>query len=409
MLTRDSLRLFLACLAAAAAGCSGPSVELVETRESMSTEVRVRAVAPDDATARRAIEAAWKEMDECVALLDHRRAPSEAWLKGDKKALEDPAQRPSDVWRINQDAGKWATSVDLLVMTCLGAAKDVWTMTDGVFDPTVGPLVDLWREAADQDRLPTDDEVAKARALVGMDKIELLAATLQRPATGAFVPVGPDDQSQVVQTVGLQAGMRLDLGGIAKGYIAGRMAERMKQAGATAGLVAAAGDVCAFGERPANLVKDGGDRQWAVGVQDPRFPVDVAKRDAGRLYTAIHIRDMAADTSGHYYRGYTIQGKRYSHILDPRTGRPVDNRIASVTVVADDAALSDAMATAIVVVGVKEGLALVAKTEGVECLILEAVLKEGQSMQPNGAPPAEAELLAHRSKGFAALEFKPRP
>ena len=391
-----------------AAGCSGKPVEVVEGRPAMDTVVTVRAIAPSDAVARQALDAAWQEMDLCVALLDRHRAPSEDWLKGKPEARKDPRQQPSDVWRINADAGKWHTAVDPIVTTCLAAAKEVYGLSGGAFDPTVGPLVDLWKKAQEEGKPPSDDAVAKARSLVGMDKVEVLIAKVQKaPEEMPFVPPGaeptnPEDLVKVLHSVGLRAGMRLDLGGIAKGYIAGRMAQRMKQAGATAGLVAAAGDVYAFGERPASLVRDGGDRRWGVAVLDPRFP-----DDRTRFYTAVHVRDQAVDTSGHYYRGYTIEGKRYSHIIDPRSGRPVDTRLASVTVVADDPAFSDAMATAIAVLGVKDGLALVEKTDGVECLLLEAVLKEGQTDQASGAPPADAELVAHRSKGFAALEFKP--
>jgi thiamine biosynthesis lipoprotein len=398
--------LALACVALLA-GCSAKPVELVETRAAMNTEVAVRAIAPTEAVARRALDAAWKEMDLGAMLLDRYRKPTEAWLKGDAEARQDLKQRPSDVWRINDDAGRWSTQVDPIVTSCLSVAKEVHDLSGGAFDPTIGPLVDVWRQAAEENRLPTDDELQKARSLVGLKKVEIMAAVVVRsPKEMPFRPPGegyqPRDLEQAVHSVGIRAGMRLDLGGVAKGYIAGRMAQRMKRAGAVAGLVGAAGDIYAFGERPAALAHEGGDRRWTVGVQDPRFP-----EDRSRLYTAIHVRDKGVDTSGHYYRGYTIEGNRYSHIIDPRTGRPVDTRLASVTVVADDPGLADGLATAIAVLGAKEGLAIVEKTEGVECLLLEAALKEGQTFQASGAPPPEAELVAYRSKGFKALEFKP--
>ena len=388
-------------------GCSGKPVELTETRPAMDTEVTVHAIAPTEAVARRALAAAWKEMDLCAMLLDRYRKPSEAWLKGDAKARQDPAQRPSDVWRVNEDAGHWAAQVDPIVTTCLAVAKEVWELSGGAFDPTVGPLVDLWREAGKSGRLPTDAEIQKARALVGMDKVEIMAAMVMKrpqdmPPRAPGDGYKPEDLAMTVHSVGLRAGMRLDLGGVAKGHIAGRMAQRMKHAGATAGLIAAAGDIYAFGQRPARWVAAATDRFWRVGVQDPRFPEDRA-----RLYTAIHVRDQGVDTSGHYYRGTTIEGKPYSHILDPRSGRPVDVHLASITVVADDPGVADGLATAIAVLGVKEGLALVEKTEGVECLLLEVRLKEGQEFQASGAPPPDADLIPHRSKGFSALEIPP--
>jgi len=392
----------------AVSGCSKPPVELVEARLAMDTEVTVRAIAPNEAVAKAAIDAAWKEMDECAFRLDRFRKPSEAWLKGDEKARRDSRQQPSDVWRINHEAGKWNTTVDPLTTTCLSAAKEVWEMTGGAFDPTVGPVIALWKRAAEENRLPADDAIAKARALVGMDRVEIMIAEVPRPPGSAeMAPPEPGSRplappTMMVHTVGLEAGMQLDLGGIAKGYIAGRMATRMKQAGAAAGLVAAAGDIYAFGERPAALARNGAGRNWVVGVQDPRFPPDPT-----HLYTRVRLKDQGIDTSGHSYRGFTIQGKRYSHIVDPRTGWPVDMRLASITVVAADPALSDALATAIAVMGPEKGLALVDQLTGVECLLLEAKLKEGQTIGPDGAPPPEAELIAHRSKGFSALEVKP--
>jgi len=389
------------------AGCASPAVEVVETRDAMDTQVTVTAVAPTDAVARRAIAAAWKEMDLCAACLDDYRKPSEAWLKGDKIARKDPAQQPSDVWRINHDAGKWSTPVDPITVSCLAAAREVWDLSGGAFDPTVGPLVDLWRQAAKDGRLPADDQIAKAQALLDMNKVDLLIADVPRdPAGGAPAPGSDASQAEPatmqMNMVSMAAGMQLDLGGIAKGYIAGRMAQRMKHAGAIAGLVAAAGDIYAFGERPAALAREGGERRWIVGVQDPRFP-----DDRSRLYTRLAVRNMGVDTSGHYYRGGTIQGKRYSHIVDPRSGRPVDLRIASVTVVSLDPAIGDGLSTAIAVMGVEKGLAMVDNLTGAECLILEVRLKEGQSIGADGAPPPDAELIAHRSKGFAEFEVKP--
>jgi len=392
------------------AGCGPQPVELSETRDAMDTEVTVRAIAPTEAVARRAIDAAWKEMDLCAFCLNRYREPSEAWLKGDEAALKDPAQRPSDVWRINHEAGKWNTSVDPITTTCLAAAREVWDLSGGAFDPTVGPVVELWRRAAKENRLPTDDQIAHAQVLVGLDKVEIMIADVPREPQSADLvpparfmagapPMGPMTAS--IHTVGMAKGMQLDLGGIAKGYIAGRMAQRMKQAGATAGLVAAAGDIYAFGQRPASLAHEGGERRWIVGVQDPRFP-----QDRTRLYARLAVSNMGVDTSGHYYRGTTIQGKRYSHIVDPRTGRPVDMRIASVTVVSVDPALGDGLSTAIAVMGPEKGLAMVNQITGVECLILEARLKEGQEGGPDGVPPPDVELVAYRSKGFAAFEVK---
>ena len=387
-----AVRLALAAaalVALASAGCGGEPVELVETRPAISTEITVRVVAPDEATAVACMESAWREMETCALALDR-------WTEA------------SDVWKINDQAGKFHAEVSPVTISCLGAAKEVWEATDGAFDPTVGPLLALWRKAQEQDRMPAPEDVEAARQKVGMEKVEILVGLIQKPVNELPMvppdgpPTKPEDLQKDLYTVGLRAGMQLDLGGIAKGYIAGRMARRMQQRGAIAGLVAAAGDVYAFGLRPRSLVEPGRDARWGVAVQDPRYPDEL-----GRAYTAIHLEDQSVNTSGHYYRGYEIAGQHFSHIVNPRTGRPVDTRLASATVVAYDPAFSDGLATAMAVLGVERGLALVESLEGVECLLLVWEPKEGESAPPSGAPPQDAELIAHRSSGFAAMEFDP--
>jgi thiamine biosynthesis lipoprotein len=397
-----------------AAGCAPREpVEVIETREAMNTLVTVRAVAVSDSAARRALDAAWKEMDEGIKHLD-RHLPD------------------SDISRVNRDAGRFTIEVDPLVTSCLSAAREVYDMTGGAFDPTVGPLLELWRKAQERNQLPTEEELSAARALVGMDAVQILAFMAQKPLTdlAPLPPRGgptpkPEDLVKPMYLVGLdKEGMALDLGGIAKGYIVGRMAQRMVQSGVFAALVDAGGDVYAEGQRPLNLVAPGsagakpgfaeatpggdpstgsgspragsrGDRRWGVGVQDPRYP-----EDRTRLFTAVHVRDQAVVTSGHYARGYTVEGRRFSHIVDPRTGWPVDTRLASVTVVAPDAAMADGLATGIAVLGIEKGMELVEKTDGVECLLLELA----ETPDDGAEPPA---LIAHRSSGFAALEFDP--
>jgi len=383
--------------ALALAGCSGaPPVEVVESRQAMDAAVSVRAVAPTEAAARRALEAAWKEMDECVLRLDGHRGPTEAWLKGDPAARKDPLHQPSDVWRINADAGKFAAVVDPMVTSCLAAAREVYDLSGGAFDPTVGPLIALWRDAAGENRMPTDAEIEKARSLVGMNKIEMLIAE---------APPSPDEPPPSLPgsppgAAGAPVLNMVGLGGIARGFIIGRMAERMKRAGATAGLIAVAGRLYAFGERPRGADGRKSAGPWTVDVPDPRYP-----EDKTHIYTAVRLRNQAIATIGCSDRADTIEGRRFSSIVDPHTGRPVDTRLASITVVADDPAVADAVATAIAVMGVEKGLAMVEEAVGVECLFLEG--PPDAPLRADGAPAPDAPLIAHRSKGFAALEVKP--
>ena len=376
--TRAAWLIATAGAALALAGCARKPVELVESREAMDTLVTVRAIAPDSKTARAAIDAAWKEMDFAAKRLD--------------RYTED-----SDVSRVNRDAGGgFLTTVDPAVTSCLAAAKEAYDLTGGAFDPTVGPVLELWHKATERGTPPTEVEIQAALGLVGMDKVEIHAFGVDKaPLPGA---PGTATREGAVYLVGLyKKGMMLDLGGVEKGYIAGRMARRMQQHGATAALVAAGGDVYALDERPANLVPPGGDPRWAVGVQDPRYPDDREK-----LYTALRLRDQEVSTSGHYERGYTVGGTRYSHIVNPRTGQPVNRHLASITIVGPDPAVADALATGIAVLGVEKGLALVETLPGVECLLL--VIPESDFGQTD---PAKVTLVPYRSSGFAALEFDP--
>jgi thiamine biosynthesis lipoprotein len=187
------------------------------------------------------------------------------------------------------------------------------------------------------------------------------------------------------------------------------MIGRLEQHGIRAALIEAGGDIYALGERPADLVARGADRRWGIGVQDPRYPDDPT-----RLYTALRVRDQAVVTSGHYHRGYMVAGKRFSHIVDPRTGQPVDTHLASVTIVAPDAALADGLATAVEVLGLEKGKALLESLENVDYLLLESPPQQGGPgpaptvVGPESAPTGpEMPLEAYRSAGFAALEYSP--
>jgi thiamine biosynthesis lipoprotein len=408
--------MLLAILASfLAPGCSGKSVEVVETHAASDIKVTVRAVAPTEKIARAAALAAWKEMETCVRLLDRDRKPSAAWLAKDAKARIDAQQVPSDVWRINDAAGKgWTVEIDPITATCLGACKEALNATGSVFDPTVGPLVDLWRDAEKRKELPTEAEIAKARAAVGFDRMEMAfgkktKASEEVPAEEAAEDENPENMTY---SVGLHKGTSLDLDGIRRGYMAGRMASRMSKAGAKAGTVTIAGTVSAYGEQPrtftrytpgqpaAEVQRTGGDKAWLAAVQDPRFPSDATK-----TFTTLRIENLSASTCDLSRGALTILGRHYSPIIDPKTGRPVSNSIASVTVVGPDPALAEAYAVAVAAMGVDEGMKMIG-AEGAECLILEVAPKDGKAWQAGDPLGETAELIPHRSSGMAALETK---
>ena len=187
-------------------------------------------------------------------------------------------------------------------------------ITGGAFDPTTAPLVDLWGFRGGEPALPGDAALDSALALVGSSRIVL-------------------DREE--QTIALLPGMRLDLGGIAKGYAVDRAAEILRGRGAQSALVNIGGNMYAIGAPP-------GRDAWTIGIRDPRGGDGVA----GTLL----LRNEAVATSGDYENFVEIDGRRYGHIIDPRSGRPAAGVLA-VTVVARTAIAADALSTGLFVMG----------------------------------------------------------
>jgi thiamine biosynthesis lipoprotein len=237
----------------------------------------------------------------------------------------------SDVSRLNADGYPGPVTLPGHVIDVLGRSVQMSLATGGAFDVTYAPLRPLWREAASSGRMPGDDEVSSALSKVGSDRLRLLDGAAQFTV----------------------AGMAVDLGGIAKGYAIDLAVGAMLSAGAEAGLVDIGGDIRLFG-RPEP------SERWRVEVRrPPGFDRTV------RLL----LGPCAVATSGDYARGFRVGDQWFSHIVDPRTGRPVAGA-ASVTVVADDATSADALATALSVLGEREGMQLVDSLEGVECMMI---------------------------------------
>lgn len=238
----------------------------------------------------------------------------------------------SELARFNRAGANEDVDLSQETLTVLGEARRLHGATGGAFDVTCRPLIELWREAGRTRRLPDDEEVGAARAASRWAMIELGARTARKRTASA----------------------RIDLGGIAKGYGIDRAVEALRSLGCDAGLVEVGGDLRAFGDAP-------GDGIWDLGIRGP-----AGEGILGRL----GVRDAAVCTSGPYHRQVVIAGRRYSHIVDPRTGRPAD-RTSSVTVVASTALLADAWATALSVTG-HPGLRRLPEI-GVDALVVEPV------------------------------------
>jgi thiamine biosynthesis lipoprotein len=220
-------------------------------------------------------------------------------------------------------------SPDLLAVLLL--AQDLARRSDGAFDVTVGPLSRVWRAARRRNELPSSRDLESARAKVGHGSL-LLDPAARRCRLA-------------------RAGMRLDLGGIAKGYAADQALAVLRGRGLARALVTLGGEVAAGAPPP-------GRPGWSVAVRTP-----------GEQPAPLVIHDAALSTSGDAEQWLEVDGIRYSHIFDPRTGQPLVGR-RSVTVVAKQGMLADALATALSVLGPERGLALVERYRDAAALIV---------------------------------------
>ena len=221
----------------------------------------------------------------------------------------------SDIARINREAGKRATAVHPEVAAVLGFAQRVSRDSGGAFDITVEPLVRLWGFLGGKPRVPQQQQIDAVLARIGSDKVHF------------------DDESQTVRFDNKD--VRIDLGGIAKGYAVDRVATALRAAGATNALVDLSGNMIALGSATTH-------EGWYVGIRDPSGEHAHLAR--------IKIRDRAVATSGDYEQFVDDDGQRYGHILNPRTGWSARG-LSSVTVVAGRAMACDAWATALFVLG----------------------------------------------------------
>jgi len=271
----------------------------------MGTLATVTAVGPDGAAARQAVEAGYARLDDVNRLMSDYREDSE-------------------VSKLNRLGAGVGIGLSRETFECLRVAAKISAASGGAFDVTCRPLIMLWRAAAKRGTLPTDEELRQVREVVGWEKLEMA-----------------DEQQAVRKRV---AGLEVDLGGIAKGYALDLAAEAMRKAGAQSALIDVGGDVLAVGRQA-----DG--NPWRIGVKHPF-------REG--LIVRLSLVDRAVATSGVQQRFFEIDGKRHSHIIDPRTGWPAAEA-PSVTVIARDGITADAWATVFSVLSVAEGKALLAK------------------------------------------------
>jgi len=243
----------------------------------------------------------------------------------------------SELSRLGADAVGKPVSVSPELFDVLQASVHYSQMTDGAFDITVGPLTQLWRKTQQTGQLPCDERLAEAKEKIGYQKIQLdpLAKTIQLE----------------------QDGMKLDLGGIAKGYAVDMAIQTLRQNGVSSGMVDLGGNIRCFGAGP------GRGGAWLIGVQDPR--------NDEKIILTLRLNDMAAATSGDYRRVAVVNGKPYSHIINPKTAQSV-SELSGVTVIAASAMQADALSTAVSVLGKEKGLELLKSLPDVHAVLIAA-------------------------------------
>jgi FAD:protein FMN transferase len=241
---------------------------------------------------------------------------------------------------LNAAAGREPVAVGADAMVILARDLDLSAWSDGAFDPSVGPLVKLWGIGTDHARLPAKAEIDAARRLIGWKDIVLDSAKgevfLRRP------------------------GMALDLGSTTKGFAADEVARILRAGGAKKAVIDLGGNVLVIGSRP-----DG--KPWRIGLQDP------FSTERGSYLGIASLVDKTMVTSGVYERFFVDQasGKRYHHILDTKTGYPVDNGLMSVTVITPRSFDADGFTTTIFALGRERGMAL-ARAKGVDAIVVDA-------------------------------------
>ncbi|PLY47293.1 thiamine biosynthesis protein ApbE [Lelliottia sp. F153] len=241
---------------------------------------------------------------------------------------------PSQVMDINQAAGKHSVSVSRAVYQLIRVAKAASTLENSAFNLAIGPLVKRWKIGFQGDSVPPAEEIAALMALT--DPADVL---LDDTASSVFLT---------------KPGMEIDLGAIAKGYIADRVRDYLRKEGETLGLINLGGNIQTLG------APEGG---WSLGIKTPFGGAD-------ELVGTLTVENKSVVTSGTYERFFERDGKRYHHILNPRTGYPLDNELDSVTIISTNSIDGDIWTTLIYGMGVEKGCAALRARPDIEAVFV---------------------------------------
>ncbi|WP_077366949.1 FAD:protein FMN transferase [Anaerosalibacter sp. Marseille-P3206] len=253
----------------------------------------------------------------------------------------------SDVSNINAKAGIEAVQVHEDVYYVLEKALYFAKLTNGAYEPTIGPLVELWnikgQNESEVKSLPDENDIHEALEKVDYKKLQLL-----------------EDNKVFLK----EKGMKVDLGGIVKGYAADEIKRILKEKGVKSAIIDLGGNIYAYGSKTSG-------EAWKIGVQNPF--------DLSNYIGIINAVDNSIVTSGGYERYFELNGKRYHHIIDSKTGYPSQNELSAVSVISKDSIDGDALSTALFILGIEEGQELLKEVDNVDALF---ITKEKQVFVP---------------------------
>ncbi|QAA30927.1 FAD:protein FMN transferase [Clostridium manihotivorum] len=242
----------------------------------------------------------------------------------------------SDICRINFKAGLEAEIVSKETFYVLEKAKEYSKLTEGTFDPTIRPLVELWNLGGKQGHIPSKEDIEEKLKLINYKDIILDKEKLS-------VKLKNNNQ-------------KLDLGGIAKGYAADRVRDVLKKYKVKSALIDLGGNIYVLGN------KESGEK-WNIGIQNPF-------KERGQYVGVLSLSNKSIVTSGNYEKYFISEGKRYHHILDAKTGFPSESEIVSATIISDDSIDGDGLSTGIYILGVEKSLEILEAVDGIDGVLI---------------------------------------
>lgn len=256
----------------------------------------------------------------------------------EQMSTSDEDYETTELLKVNRAAGRSAVSVSQDTFEVVEEAVRYSRLTEGRFDVSVGPLVDLWGIGTEGAGVPDPERIAETLELIDYTRVELLPGP-----SSVYLP---------------EAGMAVDVGGIAKGYAADEAARILRENGIESALLDFGGNIMTIGTKPDEV-------PWRIGLQIPELDVP-----RGQFLGIAEVTDLSIVTSGTYERYFIEDGVQYHHILDTETGRPVRNSLASVTIITEESMRADALSTAVFAMGLEDGLAFAEQLDDLEAIFV---------------------------------------